>query len=142
MAKLHLGVEEIVYEYDPKKSTAKVARILEERYQLFSEFWDYAQRDVTEAITREVALDLESIMAKRPRSGNKRYAGIAPVIEKRFRQFLDRYEAEKIGLPGTPTKAALSGIRHIGRTKTKGHRRPSFKDTSLIRDSFRAWVSR
>jgi hypothetical protein len=63
-------------------------------------------------------------------------------IEQRFRDFISLREVERVGIPGVPTKAALRGISHrlLHPYARSNQRRPSFRDTGLYMNSFRAWV--
>ncbi len=56
-----------------------------------------------------------------------------------FVQFLDDREIEHLGIPGVPTKAALDGVQSKFKL-FKGERRPSFIDTGLYQQSFKAWT--
>lgn len=63
-------------------------------------------------------------------------------IEARFKDFISSREAERIGLPGVPTKAALTGVNHrlAHPYRRSNPRRPSFRDTGLFMQSFKSWV--
>jgi hypothetical protein len=62
-----------------------------------------------------------------------------PEIQKLFLRFINSEEMNGIQ-PGVPTKASLRGVNHRMKGK-RGGQRPSFRDTGLYMQSFRAWVN-
>ena len=136
---LHLGEYSEQYEY-ADKTTEQVAEILEERYGLFSVFYQTQEQGIADDLATEMGKKLESLIAGKPQIGSP-LSGIGTRVEMRFRKFLNSYEAEKVGIPGTPTAAAKAGVRHVGKNRVSGRRRPSFVDTGALKRNFRCWVS-
>jgi hypothetical protein len=140
---LHLGVLVQPYRSSTAKAaaltTADVAEILEAKYELMGTFYRVHQDVVMGAVARSMEGALESLMMGRRVDT---WGSATQVIQSEFRRFISSREAEKVGIPGTPTKAALRGVNH--RLKhpyaKRNARRPSFRDTGLYMASFRAWV--
>lgn len=137
MRTLHLGVLDVLYKGGAKgQTTFGVASILEDKYGLFSAFWDNQGQAVVDLLVR----DLERAMT----TGEKpRFAGALSECEHLFRRFISSQEAERVGIPGTPTQAALLGVNHrLAHPYAKANpRRPSFRDTGLLEASFKAWIT-
>jgi hypothetical protein len=140
---LHLGVLEQPYRARGKGITAlttgDVAEILEAEYGLFEVFYEKHKDDVAGALADSIEGALESLLMGQL---VQPHAGGMQKIQQMFRDFITSYEAERVGIPGTPTKAALSGVNHRFKHpyKNSNPRRPSFRDTGLLMNSFRAWV--
>ena len=96
--------------------------------------------DVADAMANGMAGMLENIMGGGPAPDDPFKAGMDDV-ETLFKTFLLTGDAERVGIPGTPTKASLK--RKSSRFKTginpDGYR-PSFIDTGLMEASFKSWV--
>jgi hypothetical protein len=135
---LHLGV--LVQPYrNNGLTTADVAEFLESKYGLMEAFYRVHGDIVMGAMAKSLEGSMESLlMGKRVNPWG--YA--TQVIQREFREFISSREAERVGIPGTPTKAALRGVNH--RLKhpyaSRNARRPSFIDTGLYQASMRAWV--
>lgn len=138
---LHLGVTEQPYvDSHEGTTTGDVAEILEAKYGLFSAFYAVHQQDVADAMANGMAGMLEKIMGGGPAPDDPFKAGMDDV-ETLFKTFLFTGEAERVGIPGTPTKASLK--RKSSRFKTGRNPaayRPSFIDTGLMEASFKSWV--
>lgn len=159
MPTLHLGVIDIPYAYEREKTskrgkllkkklkvsssitTGEVADILEEKYHLMELFFEAHREQIEERLHESLAGALESVAMGAPPDMNAFAAGEQGVAEL-FKQFITSGEAERMGIPGTPTEAALKGVSH-----RKAHpyakanaRRPSFYDTGMYADHFTAWV--
>lgn len=154
MPVLHLGVIDIPYAYDEKRpnrkkqmksttsmTTGDVADILEEKYHIMELFWEENSDQIVDHLNEALAGALESVAMGAPLDADPFAAGTQGVSEL-FKNFILSQAIEKIGIPGTPTKAALRGVSH-----RKAHpyakenaRRPSFYDTGLFVDNFIAWV--
>lgn len=143
MTTLHLGVIEQAYEkYSKGQTTYDVASILEDKYGLMEMWWSIHGQDVADHMTDGVQSAVNALMENKPRYENP-FGSAMSYAEESFKKFLFSMEAERVGIPGTPTKAALRGVSH-----RKAHpyrkanpRRPSFIDTGLFEASFKAWVS-
>jgi hypothetical protein len=139
---LHLGVLVQPYRTRSRKAsavtTADVAGWLEKRYGLMQKYYDVHGGDVVgPAIEKSLDGALESLLM----GGNVDPWGSGmQAIMVDFRRFISSKEAENVGIPNTPTKAAIMGINHRLK-KGRGPRRPSFRDTGLYMNSFRAWVT-
>ena len=126
-----------------KTMTAEdVAKILEAKYQILDTFEEvYGTRIQATILGRftEVAGDVLSGARRRGDLGSL-LKPATKEIERMFKQFLDNEEMNG-RVPGVPTQAALTGVRHGRGSKTRqGVPRPSFIDTGIYRASFRAWV--
>ena len=151
---LHLGVMVMPYraKFRAKKSgkvgkpvdTGMVAEFLEADYGIMQAFAreDVHGKDIVRAIEDSLESALKTLVTMQP-------GGFAPPwnagmgdIESAFRDFIDSREAERVGIPGTPTKAALAGVNHRLKHpyRKTNPRRPSFRDTGMYVRSFRAWV--
>jgi len=137
MPVIHLGVSDIPYA-EGTQTTGDVAEILEDKYHVMQVFYEQHKEDVAADLESSLAGQLENMMAGAP-PPNKPFGSAESAIEDRFHRFLSEGEIEKLGYPGIPTQAALSGVNHRLKSK-KGSRRPSFIDTSLYLNSFVAWI--
>lgn len=140
---LHLGVIDQPYRTAGKKggatTTGNVASILEAKYDLMQTFAHVHWSTIETALTVSIQNALEAvIMGRRVDPWDRG----AQHIQADFRKFISSFEAERVGIPGTPTKAALRGVNHRLKHpyRKSNPRRPSFRDTGLYMASFRAWV--
>lgn len=156
--RLHLGVIEMPYaaaetaaqrrariKRGEKKpagtvTTGDVATILEEHYGVMGHFFDAHKEDVVEALTEGVRGAIESIVAGAPPTLDP-FGDATQKIQTSFHDFITRHEVERLGVEGVPTAAALAG-KSSRFKKRRGPPRPSFVDTGLYLNSFRAWVDR
>lgn len=140
---LHLGVIDQPYRSASKKvgamSTGQVADILEERYELMQTFARVHWPVIENAIEGSVQGALEALLMGRRVSP---WGRGMQAIQTKFRSFISSGEAERSGIPGTPTKAALRGVNHRLRHpyRKANPRRPSFRDTGLYMASMVAWI--
>lgn len=141
---LHLGVLDIPYHNEPgrnapSQTTGDVAEILEHKYAIMEDFVRVHEDDIAKAMEQSLGDAFELLLKNAP--PEPLTAGMS-IIETAFRQFLLTQEVERIGIPGTPTKAALKGVNHRKRHPyaKSNPRRPSFIDTGTYETSFRAWV--
>lgn len=143
MPVLHLGVAD--QSYDNKgnagQTTGEVAKILEDKYGVMRAFFLLHGPDVAGALSESVCDALEALLMGAPSSIDAFGAGTSK-IEDLFKQFLSSQEAERAGIPGAPTAAALKGVNHrLKRPYAKVNpRRPSFVDTGLYAASFKSWI--
>ncbi len=141
--KLHFGVLEQPYRARGKRVTAittgDVAEILETKYGVMAAFYRVHGRGVAGAMEQGLAGSLEALLMGRRVDP---FGRAMQKIETQFKDFILSKEAERVGIPGTPTKAALKGVNH--RLKhpyaKRNQRRPSFRDTGMYVGSFRAWT--
>lgn len=139
--KLHLGVVVQPYEkYSRGQTTADVAHALEERYGVMGAFWRVHGQEVADDMAAGVQGAIDALFQSK-RAVNP-FGNAMSRTESRFKTFISSREAERVGIPGTPTKAALAGVSHRLRHPyaKSNKRRPSFRDTGLYEASFKAWV--
>lgn len=132
---MHLGVKDIPYE-DGGPTTGEVAQWLENRYSIMEFFFMVHENQIAEMMARDMASQLESIMAGAPVSQNLMAESMSEIMNM-FIQFIG--DEEMNGIWGIPTKRAMKGIRKRLK-KMKGPPRPSFMDTGNYTQSFTAWV--
>jgi hypothetical protein len=150
--KLHLGVIDVSEPYDDK-TTYEVAKILEEKYTLFSSFAD----NKTQNIANHLAEGLEQAIAQMALGvpfQNSINAG-ASMIENDLKKWIYLQEVEQAGIVGVPTQSALDGTNYrmksvsakqyvTGkkgvRKVTKNARRPSFMYSGVLEASLKAWI--
>lgn len=137
MPVIHLGVSDLSYATGDK-STGDVAEILEGKYHIMEIFYQQHKEDIAADLEKAISGALENMMAGAPPS-NKPFGSAEGVIEDRFRRFLSEAEMDRLGYPGVPTGAALSGVNHRTKIK-KGAPRPSFIDTGLYESSMVCWI--
>jgi hypothetical protein len=137
---LHLGV--IVQPYSNSRrglTTGDVATFLENKYGVMGAFFRVHGEDMAEAVEQSLTGALEALAMKQ--QINPWGRGMQ-MIEREFREFISSREAENVGIPGTPTKAALRGVSHrMMHPYARRGRRPSFRDTGTYLNSFRAFVT-
>ena len=140
---LHLGVIDQRYRARGKKvstvTTGDVANWLEEKYGLFTAFYKAHSSDIADAMEVSLQGALEALMM-----GQKVDPFLSGMgkIEAQFKKFILTREAERVGIPGTPTMAAMRGVNHRLRHPyaSSNPRRASFDDTGLMLASFKAWT--
>lgn len=158
---LHMGVVVIPYANEDHArgirsvTTWDVARWLEgsrdrPRYQVMNTYYRVHQREILQRIHQGAVRGLRQEIMGGPRIDP--YARAMTQTMAGFRQFISSQEAERVGIPGTPTMAALLGISHryanpLRRRSNEvirrvGRRRPSFRDVGLYQRSYRSWLSR
>lgn len=121
-------------------TVGQVAQILEARYGIMYHFWRVKQeRIVGRAMAEALTGSFESMLMGAPAPPGL-FDSAMGEIQAMFSDFLSRREIETLRIPGVPTQAALMGVSHRFKQK-RGSRRPSFVDTGLYENSFRAWVS-
>ena len=139
---LHLGVLDQPYDNEKKPMTTyQVAEFLEEKYGIMQAWWDNHGEEVAEKMEVGVQSAIDAVMENR-RQANDPFGSAMNFAEHSFKNFLSSMEAERVGIPGTPTKAALRGVRHRkkGYKAVIGPRRPSFIDSGMYEANFKAWI--
>jgi len=167
MLKLHIGVFDVPYvkRESPKRMAARIAKnakkplakpkhasadnrttgdvatILEAKYGLFTAFFENKELEIAAALEGGLKDSLESLLTGAPTSLDPFGDGTAK-IDEMFKDFLSTREAERVGIPGTPTKAARRGVNHrFKHPYAKDNpRRPSFIDTALMQSSEKSYV--
>lgn len=151
MTTLHLGVIDIPYSQAPNPrqrrprsnvTTGDVAGWLEDRYHVMELFFEeHASDVVAPALEKSVAGAITSLMSGAPVTIDP-FGSATSKIEDAFKQFLSTGEAERLGIPGVPTQAALRGVNHrMARPYARRASRPSFIDTGLYQSTFKAWFT-
>jgi hypothetical protein len=141
---LHIGVLEQPYRSNSKTavsiSTGDVASILEAKYGLFTAFYKMYEQRIADGLATSMQGAIEAMMMGH--SIDPWGAGMQQ-IQRDFRDFISSRQAERAGITGTPTKAALRGVNHrLAHPYRKSNpRRPSFLDTGLLMSSGRAWIT-
>ena len=133
---------EVKMTYDNKAGTAdtvEVAKILEEKYGLFSAFYAKHKTAITQLLIDGLSGALTNMHMGAPVPSNP-FEDAMQKLQGMFRTFLTTAEIETMGIEGVPTQAALGGVSHRTKKKTYGHRRPSFVDTGTLELAFRSWV--
>lgn len=137
--KLVLGVIDYPYVDEGGVTTGDVADYIERRYGLLQAFIREKGDKVSDAVAKRITGDLDRI-----------YNGQAPTdlttakfddIAAMMRDFVTTGEAERCGIPGTPTGAAKRRRSLRFKKKKSGGPRPSFDDTGAMVDSYAAWIS-
>lgn len=141
---LRLGVADIPYGGGQDGvTTGDVAEILEERYEVMRTFYDRHESDIAEALTDAMVGAIETVLSGGPRPNNP-LAAAETRIEEMFAKFLSDREIEQparfVGRYSIPTMAAILGASSRFKSKKARGRRPSFIDTGLYQNAFRAWV--
>lgn len=135
--KVCLGVIDLPYDYgDTSATTFEVAEILEEKYLLFSNFWELHKGDIVPEVGEALAYSLiNHIQHGAPLTSGE----LLGDTMRTFNIFLENEEMAGLAVDGVPTLAALDGRN--SRLKQKyGERRPSFIDGGLFKSSFVAWI--
>lgn len=140
---LNLGVIVQPYRAEDNRTkavtTGDVANWLEKEYGIMQVFARVHWPTIETALTNSVAGAMESLFMGRRVDP---FGRGMQAIQSRFRQFISSREAERVGIPGTPTGAALRGVNHRKKHPyARGVRRPSFDDTGMYMGSFRSWIS-
>ena len=151
--KLNLGVIDIPYiETEESETTGEVAEKLERQYGVMMLFYLNNSQSIADKLGESFTNAIDNAILGAPEiPANQMFNDACQEIQTKFKQFLDMKEMDYM-VRGVPTKASLMGVSHrfkkvggkrAGYTKgKKGIRppRPSFIDTGLYRQSFKAWV--
>ncbi len=154
MTTIHLGVMVMPYRARTrlKRSgkvaapvdTGQVAEYLEADYGIMEAFVreDVHGKDIVRAVEDSLESALKTLVTTNSAKISLPWVAASADIESAFRDFIDSREAERVGIPGTPTKAALAGVNHRLKHpyRKTNPRRPSFRDTGMYVRSFRVWV--
>ena len=153
MTTLHLGVVDLPYNTNDGTTTGDVAGYLEDKYHILEVFTEAEHPLIASAVENSLKGAIENLMMGAPNVNNP-FEQAADDITTAMKNFLSSQEVERMGIPGTPTQAALDGINHRfknprGKYKTKkgkrtfvkNPRRPSFIDTGLYQTTLKAWFT-
>lgn len=161
MTTLHLGVTDIPYAYDQQTqvrdakgklrrgksrevvksiTTGEVAEILEDKYHLMELFFE----ENADAIVANIEDSLKGAIENLALGGVAQdpYGDGTQKIDEAFKKFITEGAVERLGIPGTPTQAALDGVSHrkAHPYAKKNKRRQSFVDTGLYVANFISWI--
>lgn len=147
MPVLHLGVIDLPYvkkqgsgkKHASHVTTGDVAEFLEDEYHVMETFVNEQEGSVASLLEKSVQGTIENMLMGGPSNQDPFGEGTSK-IEEAFKEFIDTKQMDKLGIPGVPTQASLDGVSHRFKGKKSGTARPSFQDTGLYEDSFRAWV--
>ena len=120
-------------------TTGDVAEILEAKYEVMQTFWNLHQDEIVNELHESLADEFDAILQGKPLSNNA-FAGGTSEIETMFKKFLSEKEMDGLGVKGVPTKASLMGVSHRFKDKKGTPGRPSFIDTGMYENAFKAWV--
>jgi hypothetical protein len=134
-----LGVVDVPYTLG-RATTGDVANWLENKYHIMELMYETHQTQIADDLANSVRGALETLMSGGPAAVDP-FAAAGDDIRRRFDDFIALGEVEWLGIPGVPTKAALAGkSSRFKKKRNPRGRRPSFIDTGLYLQSFRAWV--
>jgi hypothetical protein len=119
------------------KTTYDVAMILESKYHVMETFAHRYKDEMAAELVSALNGRMENLLMGAPLSHGP-FGEAESAIKDMFSKFLENREMD--GLPGIPTKAALSGVSHRFKNKRNPNGRPSFIDTGLYESSARAWI--
>lgn len=123
---------------DEPSTTVTVAKALEEKYGLFTIFYDTNADDIAKAVVHSLEGALEDIYAGAPM--HDPFAEAGQEVEQGFRQWLLQGEIELLGVEGVPTQASIERRSSRFKSGVGPSERPSFVDTGLLELSLKAWV--
>lgn len=123
------------------KTTGDVATIIEDKYGLFTTFFEVKELEIASYLEEGLGGMLENILIGGPLIADPFAEGCSKIDES-FRNFISSREAETSGIEGTPTQAAKRGVNHRLKHpyKKSNPRRPSFDDTGLMMASEKSWI--
>ncbi|EIL2948580.1 hypothetical protein LLT36_002360 [Salmonella enterica subsp. enterica serovar Uganda] len=135
--KVCLGVIDMPYDYgDTSATTYEVAEDLQDRYQLFTHFFETHADEICAEVGEAVAYSLiNHIQHGAPLTQGE----LLGETMQQFNIFLEREEMAGLSVDGVPTQAALEG-KNSRLKQDRGERRPSFIDGGLFKSSFVAWI--
>jgi len=137
MPKLHFGVTLVPYTYGSSgRTTHQVAEILEGKYTIMETFARDNEKEIRSLLAAQAGRYAK--MAVKGREPN-----LQPALDQIKRMFRSYILSRKLDgrVKGVPTKASLLGINHrLKHPYAKRAPRPSFFDTGLYVNAFKAWV--
>jgi hypothetical protein len=120
-------------------TTFEVAKILEDKYHIV-ELFQVMEKERINELAGDIITDAIEGIEKFTRHRWKKRTKAMEGIESRFRANLVGRKFD--GNPGIPTLAAQRGVSHLNQHPyaNRGGSRPSFVDTGMYKQSFRAWL--
>jgi hypothetical protein len=121
-------------------TTGDVAQFLEDKYEIIKTFVRVKEDKMIRVLEGSLQGGLESLLTGAPKTDP--WGSATQDIMAMFSDFILSREAERVGIPGTTTLAAIKGINHRKKHPyaKANPRRASFFDTGLYVGSFRAWM--
>ena len=112
--KLGIGVIDVPEPYgDPPKSTYEVGMDLEKRYGIFTMFYNFREKEISELIAKDAAIGLEMMLKGESVDIASVFAVSSEEITDKMHDFITQREVENIastyGEQGIPTQAAIDG---------------------------------
>lgn len=137
--KLNIGVIDVPYNYgeNPEKTTYEVAQDLEDRYRLFTHFFNMHRDEIIAEIGSEIA---HSIINQIEHGVESNANFDLEETKLLFNKFLEDQELDG-KVEGVPTLASRLGVNSRLKKK-RGNPRPSFIDGGLLKSTFHAWVQK
>lgn len=135
--KVCLGVIDMPYDYgDTSATTYEVAEDLQDRYQLFTHFFETHKKEICAEVGEALAWSLiNHIQHGAPLTQGE----LLGETMQQFNIFLEQEEMAGLSIDGVPTQAAREGKNSRLKIE-RGERRPSFIDGGLFKSSFVAWI--
>ena len=135
MPVVRLGVLDFPYAEDGK-TTGDVAEILEEKYGVFTHFWEVHGPAIVESIAEVQSSAIEAAVASEDPAASTAelrtgYLGVSEEAKALFTTFLTMKELDGLA-EGVPTKASLEGVSHRFKNKKGAPGRPSLVDTGTF----------
>lgn len=125
-------------------TTLEVARFLEKRYHVMEVFHRVHGDDIAKFMADDMVKAFQNIKLGMPRDILNRSLLQTAMshTEDAFRRFVFTGEAERVGIPDTPTQASIDrhSLRFKNQVSPSG--RPSFYSTGQYIGNFRAWITR
>ncbi len=158
--KLHLGVIDVPEPYD-SKTTGAVGEELEKNYKLFSSFYEYRKKEITNLIAEDAAIGIERLLKGEDVTIGDTFAVSGEEITDEMHKFVTSKDAEIYGKAAPPltipTLAAQAGTsyrfnkgftakRHVkglagkGKETITGNPRPSFIYSGVFEASLKGWI--
>jgi hypothetical protein len=134
--KLYLGVDQVP-EWQSNWDTYDLGKHLEEKYGLFSKFYEMDKEKIAKYIEEgiEGALSTYQLTGQMPADP---LPSVGTQIVKDFQDMIDQKKFDNV-LPNVPTKASKIGIRRRFKNRLDPNR-PSFQDTGIFEASLEAWI--
>ena len=105
-------------------------------------FFEVNEEKIGAICAKNMQLIVDDLLAGLPVQNQDPFAASMSEVEALFKDWVTTGEAERVGIPGTPTKASIQRRSLRFKKKVSPGPRPSFVATSLFEGSFRAWMER
>lgn len=158
--KLHLGVIDVPEPYE-SKSTGEVGKELEDRYKLFSSFYEFKQDEIVQKISEDAAIGISRLLNGEDVTVGNVFGPSSTFVTKAMQHFITSKEAETYARPTppytVPTLAAEAGLSYrfnkgvsarrylkgasgAGREVQGKSARPSFLYSGVFEASLKGWI--